>query len=71
MSTDRSFKAFPVVAMRLCRWGFCSSSSRSVTPGTGPYRTVETNPTLAYMGDNGERWEKPSEEHCRTQAPSR
>eukprot|EP00955_Chlamydomonas_euryale_P009689 103576-Chlamydomonas_euryale.AAC.1 len=21
------------------------------------------------MGDNGERWEKPPEEHCRTQAP--
>eukprot|EP00955_Chlamydomonas_euryale_P025788 272438-Chlamydomonas_euryale.AAC.1 len=21
------------------------------------------------MGDNGERWEEPPEEHCRTQAP--
>eukprot|EP00955_Chlamydomonas_euryale_P037177 350682-Chlamydomonas_euryale.AAC.4 len=28
-------------------WDGGSSSSRSITPGTGPYRTAETKPTLA------------------------
>eukprot|EP00955_Chlamydomonas_euryale_P036283 350390-Chlamydomonas_euryale.AAC.8 len=43
----RTPPACPARSSKTVHLGFCSSSSRSITPGTCPYRTAETKPTLA------------------------